>query len=145
MREKLCGRDLPDELSGLQKLRHLNISNNLFKFIPLFAAQLTHLESLNAEHNRIKVIDDRFGQLANLAVRNYTYNSIEKELMLGWNQLARLPQELSNLRSLRRLHLNNNAIVEVSSDCKQLLIAVTHRKFRYWLQSKNWIFGRMSC
>ncbi|MBS0624002.1 MAG: hypothetical protein JSS62_05200 [Verrucomicrobia bacterium] len=89
---------LPAELNQLRALRGLHASHNQLSYLPSLE-NLTHLLSLELNHNRFSVFPDAILQLPNI-----------QWLYLQHNQLTRLPANIDHLVGLRGLYLTNNAV-----------------------------------
>lgn len=85
-------------LNGLTSLQEINISDNTLASLPSEITSLTSLKSLNASNNNIT----QFNNLQNL--QNLEWLSIEN------NSLTTIPTEISNLKNLVHLNLGRNQI-----------------------------------
>ncbi|XP_071117389.1 leucine-rich repeat-containing protein 40-like isoform X1 [Haliotis cracherodii] len=90
--------DLPGEMTSLQNIREVILSNNRFTQVPPVLYQLPKLEILLASDNKIEVIDAaslmKMTMLATLDLQN--------------NNCTQFPPELGNCESIRSLQLAGN-------------------------------------
>lgn len=124
-----CGyrfTSLPDELKNLQHLEKLILTDNrYFRGFPKVICELTNLKELDLNNSALDSLPDEFANLQELEKLNLfgafmyglpnSFNEFPKaickltklkELYLGECDFTSLPNELSNLKSLERLHLN---------------------------------------
>ena len=90
---------LPVSLSGLKRLRYLNISKNLFEIFPEAICGMTALRELRMSDNSIQSLSESIVGLRNL-----------REVHLRNNLLTSLPECISQMPELRLLDLRGNAI-----------------------------------
>jgi Leucine-rich repeat (LRR) protein len=90
---------LPRSLSGLKRLRYLNISENRFEIFPEAVCGMTGLRELRVSDNRIRSLPESIAGLRNV-----------REIHLRNNLLTLLPEAISQLPELRLLDLRNNPI-----------------------------------
>ncbi len=102
-------RKIPEELSRLQNLTELDLSNNLLSEIPEHLSRLQNLAELNLSGNRLAEIPEHLSRLQNLA-----------ELNLSRNRLAEIPEQLSQLQNLTSLNLSGNRLAEIPEQLSQL-------------------------
>ena len=85
---------LPAEAAAFVKLRDLNLSLNVFEFVPAVVFELQALENLDLSSNRLAKLDDRIVQL----------NVLRRLDLLLNNDLTELPEQLEQLPKLTVLH-----------------------------------------
>ncbi|OOG19665.1 hypothetical protein BWD42_07065 [Sphingobacterium sp. CZ-UAM] len=95
---------LPEQLSGLKKLRVLDLAENAIDSLPDALFQLTELTDLNLSYNQLTSLSTKIGRLKNLNV-----------LQLQSNRLKRVPVPIGRLQQLRELNLQANPIVALPS------------------------------
>ena len=96
---------LPDGMSSLTKLTHLNISFCNFSFLPRGLRGLQSLQSLIISDNSLHTLPDWIGEMSNLQV-----------ISASQNLLRTLPASIGNLGSLTSLYAANNQILAVPED-----------------------------
>lgn len=120
-----CSLDLPNELANLQKLEKLDLSENYLNNFPKVICKLKNLKELDLNNSALNSLPDEFANLQELEKLNLfgafmyglpnSFNEFPKaickltklkELYLGECDFTSLPNELLNLKSLERLHLN---------------------------------------
>ncbi|CAH0719894.1 unnamed protein product, partial [Brenthis ino] len=105
--------------NGLRELQILDLGKNNLKVVPSDVfCPLDNLQILNITHNKIKSIDRiGFGKSCGSGLRS---------LDLSYNELKTLSEdsELSGLRRLQELRLQNNNISEISSEIFNGLISL---------------------
>ena len=98
--------EIPDEISNLLNLQELYLQSNKIKQISKEISRLTRLKILHLVDNRIKDITP-ICFIPNLL-----------ELEIGRNEISSIPDEIGNLRKIRKLDLGNiffsNAIEHIS-------------------------------
>ena len=100
---------LPDELSGISRLKRLVLSDNNLENIPDCIFKMKNLKELIINQNKIKEVSPNIGLLINL-----------NELNLMKNKIVALPKEIGNLTSLKLLNLSNNAIENIPEEISNL-------------------------
>ncbi|MCV6637975.1 leucine-rich repeat domain-containing protein [Candidatus Albibeggiatoa sp. nov. NOAA] len=118
--------DIPDEVSQLEHLVQLDLSENHLNRFPQAILQLTKLQALNLKQayaNDVKRIDipSEIKQLVNLEKLDMSNNHLYQlpvefgqlenlvELTLSKNHLTTLPSTFSQLTQLQKLDLSNNS------------------------------------
>uniref|UniRef100_A0A671KUQ7 P53-induced death domain-containing protein 1-like n=1 Tax=Sinocyclocheilus anshuiensis TaxID=1608454 RepID=A0A671KUQ7_9TELE len=113
---------LPDSVSSLSLLVHLDLSFNHLSSLPLCLLSLSHLSDLLLCHNRLTGLPEGLGALASLRRVSLLGNRLVdlprgvgllcrlEELDVSFNQLERLPDELGQLQDLQKLELSNNRL-----------------------------------
>ena len=66
----------PLSISNWNDLKHLNLSNNKFKQIPVDIFQLQKMETLNLSHNLIVNIPDEISSLMSIKHLNLSHNQL---------------------------------------------------------------------
>jgi Leucine-rich repeat (LRR) protein len=116
-------KTLGSELSSLQKLRTLHISNFPFEEVPEVIFKLKNLTNLTLQNGKLKTVPRllfeelqlgelhlRSNQIANLP-RLITRNESLKKLDLGHNHIKKLPDGfLQNLPNLEEIELVGNPL-----------------------------------
>uniref|UniRef100_A0A672SDC1 P53-induced death domain-containing protein 1-like n=1 Tax=Sinocyclocheilus grahami TaxID=75366 RepID=A0A672SDC1_SINGR len=113
---------LPDSVSSLSLLVHLDLSFNCLSFLPPCLLSLSHLSELLLCHNQLTGLPEGLGALVSLRRVSLLGNRLEdlprgvgllcrlEELDVSFNQLERLPEELGQLQDLQKLELSNNRL-----------------------------------
>uniref|UniRef100_A0A9J8DCQ6 Leucine-rich repeat protein SHOC-2 n=1 Tax=Cyprinus carpio carpio TaxID=630221 RepID=A0A9J8DCQ6_CYPCA len=113
---------LPDSVSSLSLLVHLDLSFNRLSSLPPGLLSLFHLSELLLCHNRLTDLPEGLGALESLRRVSLLGNRLVdlprgvgllcrlEELDVSFNQLERLPDELSQLQDLQKLELSNNRL-----------------------------------
>jgi len=96
---ELDDRSLPKDLSGLTKLKEINLSGNHLTRVPPQLYSLPSLKYLYLGDNRIRHVPPGIEALQGLQM-----------LQLGGNQLETVPEALGELTSLQSLVLCHNAL-----------------------------------
>uniref|UniRef100_A0A8C1GKZ9 Leucine-rich repeat protein SHOC-2 n=1 Tax=Cyprinus carpio TaxID=7962 RepID=A0A8C1GKZ9_CYPCA len=111
---------LPDSVSSLSLLVHLDLSFNCLSSLPPGLLSLFHLSELLLCHNRLTDLPEGLGALESLRRVSQLGNRLVdlprgvgllcrlEELDVSFNQLERLPDELGQLQDLQKLELSNN-------------------------------------
>ncbi|XP_016426271.1 p53-induced death domain-containing protein 1 [Sinocyclocheilus rhinocerous] len=113
---------LPDSVSSLSLLVHLDLSFNCLSSLPPCLLSLSHLSELLLCHNQLTGLPEGLGALVSLRRVSLLGNRLEdlprgvgllcrlQELDVSFNQLERLPDELGQLQDLQKLELSNNRL-----------------------------------
>jgi len=136
----LRGKDIafiPPEISKLQNLEELDISNNRISELPPEIAKLRNLKRLECSYNSLSTLPPEIGELTNLEYLDAHGNAISdlpseieylqnlKELILGGqsgrNFITILPPGIRKLQNLRNLTLNNNLFSTLSPEIFDLI------------------------
>lgn len=114
--------DLPEWISELTSLEHLNLNINNINKLPNSISMLNHLKELSLWKNELEVLPETIGSLKKLEKLNLRLNQLYylpnslgnllelKEIDLHDNRLQFLPESISNLRSLELLNLSWNLL-----------------------------------
>eukprot|EP01114_Cavostelium_apophysatum_P014471 TRINITY_DN3768_c0_g1_i1.p1 TRINITY_DN3768_c0_g1~~TRINITY_DN3768_c0_g1_i1.p1 ORF type:complete len:820 (+),score=242.02 TRINITY_DN3768_c0_g1_i1:192-2651(+) len=86
-------------LNQFLTLKHLNLSANVLSTFPDHLCELTRLEVLHLEENRLQNVSPRISRLYNL-----------QKLYVQKNNISELPEEICLLTSLRILNLDDNKL-----------------------------------
>ena len=118
--------EFPNKLKELSSLlRHLNLSNNKFQYLPPLIANFSNLKSLKLDNNRLASLPDEIGKLSKLENLSAAYNRIcklpatlsqlqcLKEINLSDNELSTFPMPLCELKHLTIVDLSRNRIREI--------------------------------
>lgn len=104
-------RTLPRNFNLLQhSLVSLDLSNNLFDFIPTSVYTLQHLITLNFSHNDLSFIDSDISKLKKL-----------KRLVLRCNGIRGIPRALCDMTELVHLDLGCNLISRIPDNVDRLV------------------------
>ncbi|KPM04120.1 chaoptin-like protein 2 [Sarcoptes scabiei] len=95
-----------DQLNGLNRLEHLNVSHNLLIESPSFVSEIQKLQSLDISYNRISRIES-FGHLSDSL----------KHLYIRHNMISYIADNaFQNLTSLRMIDLRENFLTQISDN-----------------------------
>ncbi|XP_076976246.1 leucine-rich repeat-containing protein 39 isoform X1 [Tamandua tetradactyla] len=94
--------DLPQELSNLLKLTHLDLSMNHFTTIPPAVLNMPALEWLDMGSNKLGQLPDNIERMKSLHT-----------LWLQRNEITCLPETISNMKNLGTLVLSNNQLQDI--------------------------------
>lgn len=135
----------PPEIIKFKNLRELDISMNLFEYLPDNIEDLQNLESLTSAYGPLKSLPDSIGKLKKLRYLNLLDNDLVilpgsigdleslEELNLNGNPIRALPPEIFNLKRLKWLWLRTN-------DQKSLISEADQQKIRAGLPECRIIF-----
>jgi len=113
-----CDLDaIPDFITGLKKLKILNLEGNKINYIPSYLSEVRKLEILNLSRNEIEEISEEFFTLKKL-----------KSLNLSSNYLYKLSKNIKALSSLENFNLSSNDIIEIP---KELLTLTNLTKLNF--------------
>ncbi|XP_016399034.1 p53-induced death domain-containing protein 1-like [Sinocyclocheilus rhinocerous] len=113
---------LPDSVSSLSLLVHLDLSFNRLSSLPPCLLSLSHLLDLLLCHNRLTGLPEGLRALASLRRVSLLGNRLVdlprgvgllcrlEELDVSFNQLERLPDEFGQLQDLQKLELSSNRL-----------------------------------
>ncbi|XP_073677304.1 p53-induced death domain-containing protein 1 [Garra rufa] len=113
---------LPDSVSSLSLLVHLDLSFNCLSSLPSCLLSLSHLSDLLLCHNQLRGLPEGLGALVSLRRVSLMGNRLVdlprgvgllcrlEELDVSFNQLEKLPDELGQLQDLQKLELSNNRL-----------------------------------
>ncbi|CAH8554401.1 unnamed protein product [Schistosoma mattheei] len=104
--------EIPQEISTLQTLEHLNLFNNCIMNISPKIVELTYLRSLNLGMNKLSVLPRGFGAFPSLEILDLTYNNLKE---------TSLPDNFFNLVTLRALYLSDNDFEHIPPGIGKLL------------------------
>ncbi|XP_049748896.1 p53-induced death domain-containing protein 1 isoform X1 [Elephas maximus indicus] len=117
-----CLTSLPDGLSNLARLAHLDLSFNSLEALPACVPQLRGLDALLLSHNCLLELPEALGALPSLTFLAVTHNCLQtlptalgalstlRRLDLSENLLDTLPPEIGGLSSLAELNLASNRL-----------------------------------
>jgi Leucine-rich repeat (LRR) protein len=100
---------LPASIERLQKLRYLNISQNLFSDFPSSICSLSNLFELRATDNQLSTLPESIAGLSKL-----------RELHLRNNRLTTLPSEIGSISELRQIDLRGNPLESLPGSIAEL-------------------------
>lgn len=103
---------IPSDIGLLHNLTTLQLAQNDFYYLPQTIGRLTKLQVLDCSNNRLGDSYDTGEDFRSFDLPQGLFRLTNlKHLNLSANQLKDLPPEINRLRSLRRLHLENNPFV----------------------------------
>ena len=105
-------RSIPDCVSRLQCLQHLDLSRNQLTYLPAALCQLSQLQSLVVNNNKLVSLPEEIGELTNLM-----------QLDVSCNEIAHLPVQIGDLSNLKHLNLRRNHLQEVSVEMTYLQLS----------------------
>lgn len=132
---------IPPEIRRLKKLKTLILDDNRFRDFPVAVTELSNLESLSITSSNISTIPREIDNLKKLKVLDlssfWSYKrknqitdisnliklSSLESLDLDWNRIERLPNNICELKNLKKLSLQSNPITVSAADvraCDQL-------------------------
>jgi len=118
-------------ISILENLRELTITNTSMDRIYSNIYQLKNLQYINLSNNKIDYIDEGISQLSNLSQLTLNNNLIEflpndfgqlnlTLLYLEHNNLQNIPDSICEITELIYLYLNNNKIQDINTNINKL-------------------------
>ncbi|KAM4733971.1 LOW QUALITY PROTEIN: p53-induced death domain-containing protein 1 [Anableps anableps] len=114
---------LPDSVSSLFHLKHLDLSFNQLTFVPPCLLRLPALSILLLSHNHVSALPPDLGQLSSL-----TY------LSLMGNRLKSVPPSVGQLKALQRLDVSNNILQQLPDEIGSLgelvKLELSHNKLK---------------
>ena len=125
--EMTFGNISTNYFDDLTELTRLDLQKTGIEKVPQFNHNMTKLEILNLQYNRINFVPaDYFAKLTKLTVLNLGHNQLQyseipspgliflKNLYLNINELQEFPKINSSIVNLKRLYLQWNKIKEIS-------------------------------
>lgn len=94
---------LPEEISGLECLTNLHLSDNTLDYLPDGIGQLKNLVTLKVDKNNLTELNSTIGGCVAL-----------QELVLTSNELRELPSTIGLLSDLRTLNVDENKLSELT-------------------------------
>ncbi|XP_040266380.1 p53-induced death domain-containing protein 1 isoform X2 [Bufo bufo] len=116
---------LPQDISKLSLLRHLDLSFNNFLELPSCITALSLLTTLHLGYNHLKALPDEICELKFLTDLLLMSNQLEElpagigqlknlvKMDLSENKLASLPEEIGNLQQCADLYLSENILANL--------------------------------
>lgn len=86
---------IPETIGNLTDLEELNLNSNKIIYLPESIGKLTNLINLNLANNRLEKLPETFGNLINLEILNLLNNN-----------LLRLPNSFIKLQKLEELYMD---------------------------------------
>lgn len=104
---------IPEEIANLKALRKLRLVNCGLTSIPRSILQMTTLESIELEKNKLTSFfdDEEFNQLT-VRLDSLTY------INLNGNQLSEIPKLLQFVPNLAQLHMHMNKVSSLNILCR---------------------------
>ena len=115
-------KNLPECLTSISNLTHLNLSRNKLKNLPNFITNLMNLTYLDLSFNKLTNLPKSINQLSKLTRLNLTFNELKNLpesisqlsnlicLDMSFNQFEKLPESISQLSNLTILILSENRL-----------------------------------
>ncbi|KAM0729669.1 Leucine-rich repeat-containing protein 40 [Formica fusca] len=118
---------LDPEIGNLIMLTCMDLSYNNLSKLPIGMGYLVRLVTLNLSHNMIKELPSDITSMRSLKILDVSFNQLEilpplgelrkaEKIMLQSNNLKKFP-DISGCSALTVLHLDNNNIPEIDSQC----------------------------
>lgn len=114
--------NISEDISFLDKLSYLDVSDNKISVLPKSLTQLTQLKYLNISKNKIQNLPEDIGDFQEMQQLLCTYNGIKSlpssmmslisltNLDLSHNELTKFPGSIEKLHALNQLDLSYNQI-----------------------------------
>lgn len=119
------------QLGGLvNHISHMDLSENLIKFIPSSIGNLGELKILNLADNKIEYIPEEIGKLTKL-----------EELYLGNNQLKFVPIELAQCQRLKVLDVSFNELSVLPSELGSNNLERMDVEHNLWIEPFETLFS----
>ncbi len=93
---------LPQELSKLQNLQTVDLSNLRLKKIPAYFSKLSSLKTIDLSGNELKFLPENLWEFSSL-----------ESLILDKNNLVSIPESICNMKKLTYLNLKNNDLLKI--------------------------------
>jgi len=123
---------LPNEFALLNSIKILNIEDNNFTEIPPILGKMNSLTVLKLGGNRITNINEELFNLTGLTDLYFSAvntHYVENDKVVG-NPIQKLPDNIINLKALKRLDIRATGITSFSADQIEFLrknnVAITH-------------------
>jgi internalin A len=125
-------REIPEVITHLTNLTHLDLFSNQLREIPETIARLINLMYLDLFKNQLTSLPEKFAELTNLRNLFLSFNQLTKTpealthlpnlgaIYLSGNGLTEIPNEFASLTNLTRLILSDNQLTEISDGIVQL-------------------------
>ncbi|KAL6444718.1 hypothetical protein ACFW04_002054 [Cataglyphis niger] len=118
---------LDSKIGNLIMLTCMDLSYNNLSKLPIGMGYLVRLITLNLSHNMIKELPPDITNMRSLKILDMSFNQMEilpplgelrkaEKIMLQSNNLKKFP-DISGCSALTVLHLDNNNILEIDSQC----------------------------
>jgi len=103
-------KNLPSDIGNLSELQILHLDRNRIHKLPKSIGDLSNLQELVLDENKINILPNNFCKLTNLM-----------GLSIDNNLLIKLPDNFGNLKNLKELYLNYNKINELPNSFGNLI------------------------
>lgn len=131
---------LPPGIGQLKKLRILILDDNKFNDFPFAVTELSNLEELSITSSNISTVPSEIMKLNKLRrldlssfwsykhknqisdISNLTSLTVLESLDLDWNKIERLPNNLCDLKNLKKLSLLSNPIKDIPENIQRCRI-----------------------
>ncbi|MGD8762363.1 MAG: P-loop NTPase fold protein [Desulfobacteraceae bacterium] len=101
--------ELPESIGQLTNLQFLTLEANRLSTLPESVGRMTNLQFLNLDANQLTTLPESIGQLTNLQTLN-----------LYANQLTTLPESIGQLTNLQAFHVGGNQLSTLPESIGQL-------------------------
>ena len=96
-------KDLPANFCNLINLKQLSLESNYLTKIPIFLLEKMSIESFSIKHNLLEVLPEKY----------YKWSDSLFSFDFSHNQIDRIENNISELKNLRRLVINNNNFIKI--------------------------------
>ena len=96
-------KELPHDFSNFPNLKQLSLDVNYLTKIPSFLLEKLALENFSVKRNLLEIMPEKY----------YKWSESLFSLDVSYNQIDRLDNNLSEMKNLRRLIINNNNFIKI--------------------------------